>query len=272
MSAPDDPGRAMVRSEVDSRGVAHLTIDRPHVNNAYDGNLIEALHAELDALEAVAGLRAVVVRGAGRHFQAGADLDWLATVAKQSPEDNEEVSRRTASLMRRIDGLPVPTIAQVQGACVGGGTGLIASCDIVVAAQNAQFSVSETRWGMVATIILPQLCSAIGARQVRRYALTGERFGAEQAQRIGLVHEVCTIDQLEATSARLVEQVLMNAPEATMSTKRWAAVVAQADAGDDLLEGLVAEHAQRRQMAEAAEGLASFHQKRRASWYAAEAS
>src|SRR5690606_31559110 len=116
------------------------------------------------------------VQAAGRHFQAGADLGWLARVAGETPAANLEASRRTALLVHRLNTLPVPTVALVQGACFGGGTGIIAACDVVVAASNANFAIAESRWGLIAGIIVPQLADAIGVRQLRRYAITGERF------------------------------------------------------------------------------------------------
>ena len=116
--------------------------------------------------------------------------------------------------MHRLNTLPVPTVALVQGGCFGGGTGIAAACDVVIAADTAVFSISETRWGLMAGIIVPQLADAIGVRQVRRYALTGARFGADEARRIGLVHEVVPPAELAAAGARVVDQILQNAPEA----------------------------------------------------------
>jgi methylglutaconyl-CoA hydratase len=143
----------------------------------------------------------------------------------------------------------------------------VAACDVVVASEDAIFSISETRWGLMAGIILPQLCQAMGLRQVRRYALTGERFGAHEARRLGLVHEVCPAGTLEATGARIVDALLMNAPGATRATKRRALAVAGATVDDGLLRELVREHAATRRGAEAAEGLASFAEKRPPAWY-----
>jgi methylglutaconyl-CoA hydratase len=252
-----------VLHEVDARGVASVTLNRPEVNNAYDGTLIDELGAALDAL---AGARAVVLRGAGRHFQAGADLGWILRVAAASAEENERVSRATAMAVHRLNTAPMPTIALVQGACFGGGTGIVAACDIVVAAEDAVFSISETRWGLMAGIILPQLADAIGARQVRRYALTGERFGAEEAKRIGLVHEIVPAAQLASAGERFVSQLLQNGPEANAQTKTAALEFAWGDIDRAVLERLAVQHAAKRRSAEAAEGLASFREKRAARW------
>ena len=252
---------------IDGRGVATVTLNRPKVNNAYNGDLIDGLHAAMDALGHETGLRMVVLRGNGRHFQAGADLAWISGVARQSPQENERVSRLTAEAVRRLDNCPVPTLALVQGGCFGGGTGIVAACDVVVASEDAIFSIAETRWGLMAGIILPQLCQAMGVRQVRRYALTGERFGAHEARRLGLVHEVCPTGGLEEAGNRIVEAVLMNAPGATTATKLRTMSAARSFIDDGELRDLIDEHARTRQQAEATEGLASFREKRKPAWY-----
>jgi methylglutaconyl-CoA hydratase len=246
--------------QTDGRGVATVTLNRPDVNNAYDDALIQGLH---DAMDALTNVRVVVLQGAGRHFQAGADLKWIRSVAAQGADENEQASRATAMAVHRLNTLPVPTVALVQGGCFGGGTGIVAACDIVIAADNAMFSIAETRWGLTAAIILPQLADAIGARQVRRYALSGERFGAEEARRIGLVHEVVPLAGLEAAGAKMVGQLLQNGPQANAETKAMALRFAW---GVTDLEQLVAAHAAKRRSAEAAEGLASFVEKRAARW------
>ena len=252
---------------VDRRGVATVTLNRPEVNNAYNDRLLAGLHAAMDALRDEDSLRMVVIKGNGRHFQAGADLAWISGVARQGPAENEAASRLTAEAMRRLDTCPVPTLALIQGGCFGGGTGLAASCDVVIASEDAIFSIAETRWGLMAGIILPQLCHAIGVRQVRRYALTGERFGAHEARRLGLVHEVCPNGRLEEAGNRIVEAVLMNAPGATSATKMRTLASARALIDDAEMRDLVEEHARTRQQDEAAEGLASFREKRRPGWY-----
>ena len=263
----NEAGNGTVLWDLDARGVATVTLNRPQVNNAYNGDMIAGLHEAMDLLGARSGLRVVVIRGNGRHFQAGADLEWISGVGRAGPEENERASRATAEAVRRLDTLPVPTVALVHGGCFGGGTGMVAACDIVVAADNAIFAVTEARWGLMAGIILPQLCRAIGVRNVRRYALSCERFGAQEALRIGFAHEVCKADELDAAGARIVDTVLMNAPGATAATKLRTLRVADAFLDDGSLHELVREHALARQSAEAAEGTASFLEKRLPSWY-----
>ena len=250
---------------VDERGVAYITLNRPQVYNAYNGDLIAAL---LIAFDKLAGepLRAAVIIGAGRNFQAGADVKWLDAVRRASPQDNLRASRMTAEAIQRLNTLPIPTVALVQGACFGGGTGIIAACDIVIAADNAIFSIAEVRIGVAGTIIIPQLNDAIGVRQVRRYALTAERFDVKEAHRIGLVHEIVPLADLQAAGERIVDHLLANGPEAIAQTKTCALRLAWGNLEDDAFAGLIESHAAKRQSEEAAEGFASFLEKRPARW------
>jgi methylglutaconyl-CoA hydratase len=253
---------------LDQRGVATVTLNRPEVNNAYDAGLIGGVLAAMDELGKKPSLRVVVLKGNGKHFQAGADLKWINAVRPGSPEENEAVSRATFEAVQRLNTLPIPTVALVQGGCFGGGTGVISACDVVIAADNALFSITEVRWGLTAAIIIPQLCDAIGVRQVRRYALTGERFGAADARHIGLVHEVVPLAELETAGAKVVEQLLANGPEALTETK---ALAMESSFGgmrvdDAAYNRLVKMHSDRRRTREASEGLASFAEKRAARW------
>jgi len=253
---------------LDAQGVATVTFNRPEVNNAYDDSLINGVLAAMDELGKQPSLRVVMLRGNGRHFQAGADLKWINGVRPKSPAENEVVSRATFEAVQRLNLLPFPTVALVQGGCFGGGTGIISACDVVIAADDALFAITEVRWGLTAAIIIPQLCDAIGVRQVRRYALTGERFGAAEAQRIGLVHEVVPRAQLEAAGAKIVTQLLANAPEALAETKRLAmeSSFGGMAVNDAAYARLVKMHAAKRRTSEASEGLASFAEKREANW------
>ena len=255
-----------VHSSLDARGVATVIFNRPEVNNAYNAELIQGV---LDGLESLGGnpaVRVVVLKGNGRHFQAGADLKWINAVRVQSPAMNHAASRSTAEAIDRLNRLPVPVVALVQGGCFGGGTGVVAACDVVIAADNAIFSIAEVRWGLHAGIIVPHLNDAIGVRQVRRYALTGERFGAEEARRIGLVHEVVPLAGLEERGADIVAQILENSSKAMAKTKQHILEHAWGGLERGTLDALIESHANARQTADAAEGLASFAEKRRAKW------
>ena len=253
---------------VDERGVARVTLNRPEVYNAYNGDMIAALLKAYDALDGKS-LRAVVIAGKGRNFQAGADINWLDAVRRSSPQENLRASRMTAQAVQRLNLLPVPTVALVQGACFGGGTGIVAACDIVIAADNAKFSIAEVRIGVAGTIIIPQLNDAIGLRQVRRYALTGERFDAKEAHRIGLVHEIVPLAELEAAGERIVDELLTNGPQAVAQTKICALRSAWSHLDDAAFSALIESHAAKRQSDEAAEGFAAFREKRPALYNAA---
>lgn len=256
--------------EVDSRGVATVTLNRPAVNNAYDEAMLRGVHAAVDAAGASLAtehpVRCVVVRGAGRHFQAGADLGWLDAVRTGSPADNLAASELTGSAVRRLTELDVPVVALVQGACFGGGTGMLAAADVVVCGEDSVFSIAEVRWGLHASIILPQLADAIGPRQVRRYALTGERFDAVEARRIGLVHEVVARDSLAARGAQIVDAILSCGPAAVATTKRIARGLSWSGVTDEDFAELVREHSTARQSDQAREGLTAFAEKRSPDW------
>ena len=260
------PAASPVIAEMDPRGVARITLNRPEVGNAYDEALIQGLTAALSEMSGRPELRAVLLKGNGRHFQAGADLKWIRMVSRGSAGENERISRATAEAVDGLNRLPVPTVALVQGGCFGGGTGMIAACDVVLAAEDAMFSISEVRWGLTAAIIVPQLSDAISARQLRRYALTGERFGAAEAHRIGLVHMVVRPGDLAAAGEAMVGKLLENGPQAMAETK--ACILASSCGGFDraTFDALVRSHAAKRRSEEAAEGLASFAEKRAASW------
>jgi methylglutaconyl-CoA hydratase len=258
----------VVLSALDERGIATLTLNRPEVHNAYNGAVIEALVEEVGALAVDPRVRALVLRANGRHFQAGADLDWLKHVAGLSLEDNVAFSRRTTLAMRALNAFPRPTLALVQGACYGGGVGMVACCDVAIASASARFGLTEVRWGVIPAPIIPQLCAAMGVRSLRRFGITGESFDAEAARQIGLIHEVCADDALDRAAAPIIEAILKSAPDAARASKALVLAHAGLELSDQQVEALAAQAAVRRASAEAAEGLASFREKRDPSWYA----
>ena len=261
----------VVLCSVDARGVATVTLNRPERNNAYNGEVIKALIDGVESLAADPAVRVVVIRGNGKHFQAGADLSWLKEMGQLSPLENIEVSRRTASAIQGLTEFPKPTIALIHGGCFGGGTGIAAAADIVIASEDAIFAITEARWGVMAGIIVPHLNATIGVRNVRRYALTCERFGAQEAKEMGLVHQVCAEGALDEAVAPVIDNLLMSAPDALAQTKRRALVEAGLDLSGSHFTELVEEHALKRQSDEAKEGLASFLEKRPPSWYPGDA-
>ena len=259
---------SLVLRAIDERGVATLTLNRPEVHNAYNGAMIDALVETATALAADERVRLLVLRANGKHFQAGADLAWLREVAGFPLEDNVAFSRRTTLAMRGLNAFPRPTLALVHGACYGGGVGMVACCDVALATASARFALTEVRWGVIPAPIIPQLCAAMGVRSLRRYGATGERFDANEAQRIGLVHEVCADDGLDRAAAPIIDAVLKSAPEAVRDSKRLVLAHAGLDVSDQQVEALSVQAALKRASAEAAEGLASFRDQRDPGWYA----
>jgi methylglutaconyl-CoA hydratase len=252
---------------IDPRGVAAVTLNRPAVGNAYNGALIDGLIDTFARLGREPGLRCAVLRGAGRHFQAGADLAFLRGLSAVTAEENLDFSRRTLVAVNGLRHFRHPTVAVIHGGCFGGGVGIAAACDIAIAAEDAVFAISEVRWGITAAPIIPLLVDRLGSRVLGRLALTGERFAAAEALRIGLVHEVCPAGRLDAAAERVVDDLLMAAPEAAAMTKALVAEVVETPGTPAFGERIVNEAATRRGLPEAAEGLASFAEKRRPGWY-----
>ena len=257
----------IVLTSIDSRGIAEVVLNRPERNNAYNGAMIAELINSFTSLYNNNDVKVVLIKGNGKHFQGGADLEWLKEIGKLNKEENIEVSRRTASAIKGLTEFPKPTIAMIHGGCFGGGTGIAAAADIVVASEDAIFSIAEARWGVMAGIIIPHLNASIGVRNVRRYALTCERFDANEAKNIGLVHYICKTGELNNTVKPIIESLLMCAPIALEMTKKRALIESGLILSDDKFEELILEHSQKRMTSEATEGLNSFLEKRIASWY-----
>lgn len=257
----------VVLTDIDSHGVATVTINRPKVNNAYNGDVIQGLTDAVNQLTDNDAVRIVILRGNGKHFQAGADLKWLKEIGKLNAEDNLRVSRATANAVRGLTEFAKPTVALVHGGCFGGGTGIVAACDVVIASNDAIFSITEARWGVMAGIIFPQLIAAMGLRNLRRYALTCERFDAYKAKELGLVHEVCETGELDKAAEPIIEGLLLSGPEALAQSKRACLELAGLVIDDAAFEQLIVQHSAKRQSAEAAEGLLSFIEKRKPNWY-----
>lgn len=256
----------IVTLAVDARGIATLTLNRPQVGNAYDGALLARFSTLLEDLAVRPGLRALVLRGAGRHFQCGADLDWMAEVARWPAERAREASLASVAAFRRLNEFPLPCLALVQGACFGGGCGLLCCVDIALAVPEAVFGLTEVRVGVAPTPISTHLLHALGLRQARRYALTGERFDATTALRIGLVHEVVPSAAIEERLDALLGEVLAAAPGATAVTKHSLLRANRLLLTDEESCALAEESWVQRASEEGREGLQAFRQKRRPSW------
>lgn len=260
-----------VKVAVDRRGVATVWLARPERNNAYNAQMIAELTEGVKALAADDTVRVIVLRGEGRHFQAGADLAWIDGLRGLSPDDSIAVSQRTAEAVYGLMTVPKPVVALIHGGCFGGGTGIAAACDIIIADETAMFSITEARWGLTALPIVPQLLSRIGPGRLRRYSLTCERFDARRAYEIGLVDEVCAAGALDETAAPIIDALLHCPPGSLADSKAAALKYAGLYIDAEGLAELAEPHGLKRLDDEAGEGLASFLEKRKPSWYPGEA-
>lgn len=252
---------------VDARGVATATLNRPAVGNAYNGAMLEALIAGLEQLRRDGSVRMLVIRGAGRHFLAGADINWLHAAAHYPPEQAFAASMATTRAMQLLNEFPKPTIAVVHGACFGGGCGIVCCADVALATPAAVFGLTEVRVGVAPTPISTHMVDAMGLRQTRRYALTGERFDATEACRIGLVHEVVAEDALEAKLAGIIEAIFLSGPGAIAATKASFLAANGLALSEREMALLAHESWMQRNSAEGLEGTAAFREKRRPAWY-----
>lgn len=252
--------------EIDEQGHAALTLNRPQVHNAFDPEMAEALTAALARLNGDPGVRAVVLRGAGKNFCAGADIEHMKKSATFSAEENHQAARQSARMFHALFTLAKPTIACVHGAVRGGGCGLVAACDIAVAARASTFRLSEVKIGVIPAMISPYVIAAIGSRMAHRYMLTGEEFDAAEANRMGLVHEVVDEDELETRVDALLAQLRTSGPNAIAAIKALIPVSAHATIGADIVEETARRIAAVRATPEAQEGLSAFLEKRKPSW------
>ena len=246
--------------------IAIVTLDRPEVHNAFDETLIEELTAALGALGADTGVRAVVLIGAGPSFCAGADLNWMKRMAGFSRAQNLADARALAAMLATLYELPKPTIARVHGAAFGGGIGLVSCCDIAIGAQDATFALSEAKLGLIPATISPYVIEAIGARAARRYFLTAERFTAAEAYRLGLLHDLAQLSELDARINELLGFLVTAGPRAQAECKALIRAVAHRPIGGAVIADSAARIASVRASAEAREGVAAFLAKRRAAW------
>jgi methylglutaconyl-CoA hydratase len=250
----------------DTRGVATVTINRPQVRNAIDDNVIRLLTDAFTRLGADDGARIVVLRGSGTAFSAGADLNWMRRMGAASEAENLAGAKTISTMLRTLNELAKPTIARVNGVAYAAATGLVAACDIAVAVEEAVFSISEVRLGLVPSTISPYVVAAIGAKAARRYFLTGEPFSAADACRLGLIHQVVPQSGLDAAIDSVISALLAGGPQSQSRAKRLIAEIAGRPI-DDALEAFTARSiADARASAEGREGIAAFLEKRRPAW------
>lgn len=247
-------------------GVARLTMSRQAVFNAFDETMIGELDQAFVQLIDDPAVRVIVLAGDGRHFSAGADLQWMQRASHATQEWNLVDARRFAEMLWRIDSCPKPTVARVQGAALGGGVGLACVCDVAIAADNASFAVSEAKFGILPSVIGPYLTNALGHRQARRLALTTTRIDAAEALAIGLVHRVVALDALDAAVDATVAELLAGGPQAQREIKQLFAALEVGPVTPEVRELTAQTIARVRGSEEAREGFAAFLAKRPPNW------
>jgi len=255
-----------LRIESEEHGATWITLARPARHNAFDEHLIAELTAALKDCERDDSVNTVVLSADGKNFSAGADLEWMRRAAAQTQEQNMADAQGLAALMRTLDELAKPSLVLAHGATFGGGVGLVACCDIAIAATDATFCFSETRLGLIPAVISPFVIAAIGQRNARRYFQTAEAFGVDIAQSIGLVHEVVPHSALRERARALAEALAATAPDAKAASKRLIRSVAGRPIGDDISDLTARAIADTRAGDEAREGIAAFFEKRKPQW------
>lgn len=253
--------------QIDQR-VATVWMNRPDVHNAFDETLIAELTAACRALDADPAVRVVVLAGRGKSFSAGADLNWMKRAAQNGLDENLSDARDLAGMLRALAEMRKPTIARVQGAALGGGTGLTAACDIAVASTQAVFATSEVKFGLIPSAISPYVVRAIGARQAHRYFLSAERIDAARAREIGLVHEVVAPEQLDAKVQEVVNALMLGGPLSQAAAKELIRAVDNQPITDTVVEDTAQRIARLRATPEARDGIAAFLDKRQPGWLA----
>ena len=246
--------------------IATITLNRPEVHNAFNEMVIGDLNDAFKKAEADKSVRLVILRGNGKSFSAGGDLNWMRRMADYTYQQNVNDAMRLGVLLKTINFLAKPTMALVHGNIFGGGVGLTACCDIAVAETGAQFCLSEVRIGLIPSIIAPYVINAMGERMARRYFMTAERFDAETAHRIGFVHEVAPQGQLDATAAKIISALMDGAPSAQGRGKKLMLDISGRPIDDKLIDLTVNQIAEARASEEGKEGLSAFLNKTEPSW------
>lgn len=246
--------------------VARITLTQPEIRNAFSDEVIAEITAAFVDVGSRADVRAVVLAAEGPAFCAGANLNWMRRMADYSREENEQDAEKLAFMLRTIYECPKPTIARVQGDVYAGGMGLVACCDMAVSVDTANYCLSEVKLGLIPATIGPYVIRAMGPRASHRYFLTAERFSAQQAQRIGFVHEVVPADQLDATVSTWVQALLAASPNAIKECKKLVQYVADRDITRLLIDHTVKAIADIRASDEGKEGVQSFLNKRKPAW------
>jgi methylglutaconyl-CoA hydratase len=246
--------------------VATVTLNRPEVRNAFNQAAITELALAFDELGRSDVVRAIVLAANGPAFCAGGDLNWMKQMAGYTHAENLDDAAKLADMLRTIYLCPKPVVAKIQGDCYAGGMGLVAACDIAVAAEEANFCLSEAKLGLIPATISPYVIKAMGENAARRYFLTAERFSAAEAHRVGFVHELVKADELDASVAAIVKSLVSNSPNAVRQAKVLVRDIAGRPVDNALLADTAARIAAIRASQEGREGVASFLEKRKPSW------
>ena len=246
--------------------VARITLTRPEVRNAFNAEVIAQIKSAFEAVGIRDDVRCVVLAAEGSAFCAGADLNWMRRMADYTRDDNLADASELAAMLRAIYECPQPTIARVQGDVYAGGMGLVAACDMAVSVDSAHYCLSEVKLGLIPATISPYVIRAMGARAAHRYFLTAERFSAQEAHRIGLVHEVTSAEVLDVKMNELTQALVSASPNATRVCKKLVQDVAEREINDALVRMTVEGIADIRASSEGKEGVQSFLQKRKPNW------
>ncbi len=247
--------------------VARVVLARPEIRNAFDDTLVAELQRVFRSLASDPSVRVVELSGDGKTFSAGADLNWMKRMAGFTMEENRRDASELAELFRLMDELPKPLLGRVHGAALGGGTGLVAVCDVVVAAEGTLFGTTEVRLGLIPSVIGPYVIRKIGESRAREWFLTGGRFDAHEARRIGLVHVVAAEASLVSVADGVIDSLLLGGPEALAEAKKLARTVASLSLREQQ-KLTVQRIAERRASAEGREGVTAFLEKRNPAWMA----
>lgn len=248
-------------------GVGVVSLNRPEKHNAFNPDVIARLSDLFDELRSTDTIRVVLIKGEGKSFSAGADIDWMRRAGDYTHGDNVQDADAMAEMLHRLHTLPMPTIALVNGPAVGGGLGLIAACDLAVAVKTAMFRFSEVNLGLTPATISPYVVEAMGPRMARALFVTGENFDAAYAEKIGLVHYVVEDEAaLAEMSEHLVRLIFRGAPGAVAAAKKLVNDVMWREIDHDLRHDTAQRIADRRMSDEGQEGLAAFLEKRKPGW------
>ena len=261
------PEKQNVLFHIDENGIATITLNRPAKKNAFDKHTIEALLAILQQLKESSEAKALVLRANGSHFSAGADLNWMQSLANFSMDENIKDAENLAELLHQLDTIPLPSIALVQGAAFGGALGLICCCDIAIASKDTLFCLSEVKLGLVPATIGPYVCRAMGQRQARRYMLTAELITAYQAKELNIIHKlVSTPHALTPCLQELLDQLSRNSPNAIREAKALCQLCESSPLDASLRKQTSELIAELRVSPEGQEGIGAFLDKRKPNW------